>query len=292
MRLLWCAFVLALCGAAEAVELELPATARQLVTRDTPLDRYLAPVGPFAEGALPTQMVEGAVARSAWRIDVAGLTPLQLIAPLRDQLTQADFRIMLDCAAQECGGYDFRFATEVLPAPNMYVNIRNYHVLTGVRDGEAVSILASASSGVSFIQIIRASEAAAASDTPIPPAAPQGLLADGHVVLDGLEFDSGTSELNGGPFEALESLVQILRGRASLRIALVGHTDNVGDLDTNTALSISRADAVRRYLIAQYDIAADRLEVEGLGFLAPLTSNLTEAGRETNRRVEAVVLAE
>ena len=67
---------------------------------------------------------------------------------------------MLDCAALGCGGYDFRFEMEVLPAPNMYVNIRNFHVLTGLRKSqsggdETITILASASSGASFVQIIQ-----------------------------------------------------------------------------------------------------------------------------------------
>ena len=95
----------------------MPVSAKQTVTRDTAQDRYFAPVGVFADGALPTQMIEGAVARSAWRIEAAGLTPLQIIAPMRDQLEAAGYALALDCAAVECGGYDFRFAAEVLPAP-------------------------------------------------------------------------------------------------------------------------------------------------------------------------------
>lgn len=288
-------------GTAQAVELQLPMGARQMITRDTVQDRFFLPVGPFADGALPTQMIEGTVKRSAWRIDVAGLTPLQLVNPLRAQLDEAGYRIVLDCAAQVCGGYDFRFAAEVLPAPNMYVNIRNFHVLTAVRaPQEAVTILASASSGASFIQIIQtgseeATAAAAGAPVFVAPASGQadvqnGLAQNGHAVLAGLEFGSGTSELGGGPYAVLEELAQAMTMQPEMRIALVGHTDNVGSLDVNTALSVSRASAVRTYLINQYDIAAVRIEVQGAGYLAPLTTNLTEAGREANRRVEAVVL--
>jgi hypothetical protein len=104
-------------GRCASLELPLPVSAKQTVTRDTAQDRYFAPVGVFADGALPTQMIEGAVARSAWRIEAAGLTPLQIIAPMRDQLEAAGYALALDCAAAECGGYDFRFAAEVLPAP-------------------------------------------------------------------------------------------------------------------------------------------------------------------------------
>lgn len=299
-------------GAAQAVELQLPASARQVMSRDTSQDQYTAPTGPFAEGHVPGTLIEGSVARSAWRIDVAGLTPLQLIAPLRRQLVDAGFEIVLDCAAHACGGYDFRFGTEVLPAPSMYVNIRNFHVLTALQTGGnapdvAVSVMASASSGASYVQIMQAGSTQITTDirtsavTPQPniapvPAAPSGpmetlLARDGHVVLDGLRFESGTSDLGVGPFEVLRTLADTLRANPDVTIALVGHTDNVGSLDGNIALSRNRARAVRERLIGRYDIPAARVEAEGMGYLAPHTSNLTAQGREANRRVEAVVLA-
>ena len=241
------------------------------------------------------------MARAAWRIEAVGLTPFQIIAPMRDQLEAAGFTLALDCAAAECGGYDFRFAAEVLPAPNMYVNIRNYHAITGVRgDGsEVVNIIASASSGASFVQIIQAGAAAepVVSVAPDPlslPVGPQAerLIREGHIVLGGLDFESGTSTLGAGPFEALSQLAQILQAQPDLRIALVGHTDNVGSLEGNIALSQGRAEAVRQYLVAQYRIEPARLEVRGIGYLSPLASNMSQEGREANRRVEAVVLAE
>ena len=299
-----CALAVVCGGAAQAVELQLPAGARQLIVRDTVQDRYFAPIAPFSEGELPTQMLAGAVARSAWRVDGAGLIPLQLITPLRDQLADVGFRIVLDCAASECGGYDFRFATEVLPAPNMYVNIRNYHVITakgGDLDApEIVTILASSSGGASFVQIIQAGgkgveniidTVTASTTTPVTKGnIGESLLKDGRVVLAGLTFRSGTFDLGEGPFAVLTDLAQALQSQPEMRIVLVGHTDNVGSLDGNIELSRSRANAVRTRLIERYEIAPQRLEAQGLGYLAPYTTNLSEAGRETNRRVEAVLL--
>jgi len=303
------ALLIVLAGAAHAVELRLPAGAQQMIARDTVQDRFSAPVGVFGDGTLPRVTVDGSVARSAWRIDVADLTPLQLMAPLRAQLEAVGFRVVLDCVAADCGGYDFRFASEVLPAPNMYVNIRNYSALTALRGpddapSEVVNIIASASTGASFVQLIQAGTEAAQAEVdvvaPVPAteqtvvqgSLPQGLLGDGHFVLAALDFESGTSALGRGPFAVLENLAEAMRAQPELRIALVGHTDNVGSLDGNIALSISRAQSVRQRLITQYDIAPARLEARGMGYLAPLTTNATEAGREVNRRVEAVVLAD
>ena len=75
-----------------------------------------------------------------------------------------------------------------------------------------------------------------------------------------------------------------------MRIALVGHTDTVGGLEANINVSRARARSVRQRLIESYGIAEERLDAEGMGYLAPVASNLTAEGRDQNRRVEVVLL--
>jgi len=79
--------------------------------------------------------------------------------------------------------------------------------------------------------------------------------------------------------------------RPEMRIALVGHTDAVGALDTNIELSRARAQAVRDLLIETYGVEGDRMEAHGIGFLSPRAPNDSERSRDLNRRVEAVVIA-
>lgn len=295
-----------------ALELQLPATARLTAERDTAPDRYAAPVGVFSEGEVARVNIDGAVQRAAWRLDTPGLTALQVMRPLRRQLQEAGFEIVLDCAARECGGFDFRFAIEVLPGPNMYVNLRAFHAVTGLRkseDGdvqEAVTLLASTAATSAYVQIIQARSADAPKADTVPLVAEpvaeaplsngagdiaKRLRAQGHLVLDRLEFETGTSDLGPGPFATLERLAELLRADPDLRVALVGHTDAVGGLESNIALSRRRAEAVRQWLIDGHAVAADRLEAHGAGYLAPRASNLTETGREANRRVEVVLLS-
>jgi outer membrane protein OmpA-like peptidoglycan-associated protein len=69
---------------------------------------------------------------------------------------------------------------------------------------------------------------------------------------------------------------------------VVGHTDNVGQLPANLDLSHRRADAVVKILSTKYSIAASRLDAQGVGPLAPVASNDSDAGRAKNRRVELV----
>ncbi|MEZ6030244.1 MAG: OmpA family protein [Hyphomonadaceae bacterium] len=69
------------------------------------------------------------------------------------------------------------------------------------------------------------------------------------------------------------------------QLRIEGHTDEVGEDDSNVALSLRRAEAVRTALIRR-GVAADRLIAEGFGATHPIADNTTEAGRARNRRIE------
>lgn len=298
--LLW----LALCPAS-LWALDLPAGAQQLSQRDSPLDSYALPTGAFAEGAVPAVMTEGRVDRQTWRIS-GEATTLQLLGPLRDQLQDAGYVVLFECADLSCGGFDFRFGTEVVPAPDMHVDIRDFRFLSATRNnGEALSLLVSRYRSSAYLQVIRVGPGEPLPDplptTPetevpesqpkIPPmVSPELLIAQGHLVLDDLVFLTGAIQLGEGPYDSLNMLGVFLADNPEYRIALVGHTDSVGDLQSNIALSRQRAEAVRARLIAEYGAAADRVSAEGMGYLAPRASNLTPEGREANRRVEVILL--
>ena len=79
-----------------------------------------------------------------------------------------------------------------------------------------------------------------------------------------------------------------LKADPTLKLNVVGHTDNVGGMDSNMKLSMARGEAVVQALVARYGIAADRLKGYGVSSLAPVASNDSDAGRAKNRRVELV----
>lgn len=306
------AVLLALVLASPVWALDLPANARMTAERLSQSDSYAAPVAVFDNGAIPEVSIEGVVRRQAWRIASPGLTPLQVLDPLRRQLSEAGFDILLDCADRSCGGFDFRFGTEVLPAPNMYVNVSDFRFLTAVKGNDAATmqtttLLVSTTRDAAYLQIIEArsdggnltptaakgSVAVAQGTVKLVPAASgdvADLLTHGYRVLEGVDFASGTQELGDTEFDAIADLAAFLQDNPSLRIMLVGHTDSVGGLDGNIALSRARARSVRQRLIDRYSIKPERLRGEGMGYLAPRASNLTPEGREANRRVEAVLL--
>ena len=60
-------------------------------------------------------------------------------------------------------------------------------------------------------------------------------------------------------------------------------------MDGNIALSKRRAGSVLERLVTAYDIPRRQLEAEGMGYLSPLDTNLTDDGRDANRRVEVII---
>lgn len=110
----------------------------------------------------------------------------------------------------------------------------------------------------------------------------------GHVSVYGIFFDSGKSDLKPESDSAIIQISKLLMVNASLKLYVVGHTDNVGNIDANMKLSNDRANEVVKTLVANYGIAADRLKSYGVASLAPVASNDTEEGRAKNRRVELV----
>lgn len=299
-----CAALAAFPAKAQDFGLSLPQGSRQLTERIRVLDSYDLPTGVWANGILPVRALEGRVEKRSWRISVGSKTTLQILAPLRDQILEAGFDLLLDCAAQTCGGFDFRFATEVIPSPDMYVAVRDFRFLSAMRGDEALSLLVSRNSPDAYVQLIRVLPTGTPEtedEITVAPAPAQGpapidmlgrLQSRGRVILSGLDFGTGAGALGEGPFDVLGELAQILAADPALRLALVGHSDNVGSLDSNVDLSRRRAEAVRDRLIEQYGIAPDRLEAQGAGYLAPIASNLTAEGRDANRRVEAVLMAQ
>ena len=109
----------------------------------------------------------------------------------------------------------------------------------------------------------------------------------GHVAVYGILFDTGKATLQPASDGSLNQILQMLQQDDSLKVLIEGHTDNVGALVANQALSEKRAQAVRDWLTAK-GIAAERLTAKGYGASKPVADNNTEEGRAKNRRVELV----
>ncbi len=108
------------------------------------------------------------------------------------------------------------------------------------------------------------------------------------LVINDLLFDTGGSKLKLQSQKRLEPLVRYLIDNEKREIIVEGHTDSMGEADSNKRLSLQRADAVKQFLIAR-GIQPTRIETRGFGEEVPVASNTTNAGRSLNRRVEIVI---
>jgi OOP family OmpA-OmpF porin len=115
-----------------------------------------------------------------------------------------------------------------------------------------------------------------------------GLKATGHIAVEGILFETGKADLKPESNAAIAEVAKLLKGDASLKLFVVGHTDNVGAIDGNMKLSQDRAQAVVQALVKTHGIDALRLKSYGAGPYAPVASNDAEEGRAKNRRVELV----
>ena len=67
-------------------------------------------------------------------------------------------------------------------------------------------------------------------------------------------------------------------------IKVSGHTDSVGNDQSNLRLSEQRADAVMNALIER-GVRAEAMNATGMGEADPIASNNTAEGRAQNRRI-------
>lgn len=113
------------------------------------------------------------------------------------------------------------------------------------------------------------------------------ISASGHVALYGIQFDHDQATFKSQSQSTIDEIAKVLAADPGMKLYIVGHTDDVGALEYNNDLSRRRAASVVDALVAG-GVAATRLTPIGIGPVAPIGSNETEAGRALNRRVELV----
>jgi outer membrane protein OmpA-like peptidoglycan-associated protein len=124
-----------------------------------------------------------------------------------------------------------------------------------------------------------------------PDTKPQRIeITDNQIVIkQRINFATGKATILPDSFVVLDDVAQVLRDYPQLRVEIGGHTDNVGDDAANQRLSKSRADAIFEYLLSK-GVAAQRMTTVGYGETRPIDTNMTDTGKQNNRRVEFVIL--
>lgn len=98
-----------------------------------------------------------------------------------------------------------------------------------------------------------------------------------------VHFAYDKSDLTDASRATLDGKVRVFQSNPTMRILIVGHTDDRGTGAYNLALGTRRAEAVRDYLVAQ-GVATSRIELETRGETQPMTAGDTESAWADNRR--------
>lgn len=102
-------------------------------------------------------------------------------------------------------------------------------------------------------------------------------------------FDFGKHDLRPEADSLLAQVLAFTKGKDNFTIRITAHTDSIGSLSNNEALSNRRAQSVKDFLIKN-GIEAERISFAFFGEKKPVTNNASEEGRQRNRRATVEVL--
>ncbi|HML79246.1 OmpA family protein [Geobacter sulfurreducens] len=124
---------------------------------------------------------------------------------------------------------------------------------------------------------------------PLPMAAEPtpGLMK--YCITLNMEFDIDKANVRPQYHDEVKRVADFLKEYPSTTAVIEGHTDNVGDDAYNMRLSQRRAESVVNYLVDNFGIDRARLSARGFGKTRPIADNSTEAGKQRNRRIEAII---
>ena len=124
----------------------------------------------------------------------------------------------------------------------------------------------------------------------IPSVSVRGTNRGVVISMGGVLFAQGSSQIRNDARARLKMLVELLKRYPDYKIITEGHTDSVGPEEANLKISSERAYNFLRYMVDREGIPLERLSSVGYGESRPIASNINEAGRRQNRRVDIVIL--
>ena len=264
-------------------------------------DEYALLLGKVKKAKTPGkhEALEGKLTRASYEI-AKGRTTLEVFRNYETALAGKGFATLFKCKNKDCGGRAFNH-TAVPYWDGFAENYSDQRYLAAKKEGPggtvyaALYVVRNHSTGgpkrnriyaqLDIVEITAMREKMEVVDA---AAMQKALDAAGHIALYGILFDHNSANIRPASKKALAEIAKLLKARPKLKLFVVGHTDNQGKLAYNRTLSQRRAESVVAYLNKVHRVKNARLVPHGLGFLAPVATNRTEAGRQKNRRVELV----
>jgi len=264
-------------------------------------DEFALLLGPAQNRGKPGkhEKLEGKITRASYEIE-KGRTTLEVLRNYEKRLAEQGFQPLYACVNKDCGGRAFNHT--VVPYWRGFAeNYEDQRYLALSKKGASGDVYLSLyvvrnhSEGgprhdriYAQVDVIEIAKMDVGMEVVDATKMKKEIDAHGHIALYGILFDTNSAKLRNESQKALAEIAKLLKVQATLKLFVVGHTDNQGELAYNLKLSRARAKSVVEYLRSEHGIAAARLEAHGLAFLAPVASNNSDDGRQKNRRVELV----
>jgi len=122
---------------------------------------------------------------------------------------------------------------------------------------------------------------------PPPPAAPTPI----DKLTIHVNFDFDKSQIRKTDVGELQKALAFVKKYPGYKISVEGHTDSRGSDKYNQALSVRRAEAVKKYLLDNGATDGDKIKAVGFGESRPIADNKTDKGKFENRRVEILIFS-
>jgi outer membrane protein OmpA-like peptidoglycan-associated protein len=274
-------------------------------------DEMALPTGPVGyDGPTTAIDVEGPRTRVIYAVP-GDRSPLEVVRNYRAELTAQGFDTAYECGKADCGPtgamvqhfYPLSGRLKTIPrlterAFSLPRDDHRYLLARHPQTGRTVSVYAAFETfdhdprtRDKTLVLVDVFEGAAMTQRMELVSAEQmtaGLTADGRVSLYGIRFAHDSDVLTPESDPTLAEIARALAASASMQLFVVGHTDMTGDHDYNLDLSRRRAASVVAALTGRFGVQGARLQAAGVGPLAPVADNASDAGRALNRRVELV----
>ncbi len=123
---------------------------------------------------------------------------------------------------------------------------------------------------------------------PIPAAEPTPERMKNCVSLN-IVFEIDKAEIRPQYNDEVAKVGDFMNKYPTTTAFIEGYTDEVGSDDYNMQLSQRRAESVVKSLVEKFGIDSSRLSAKGYGKTRPIADNSTDAGRQKNRRINAII---
>jgi outer membrane protein OmpA-like peptidoglycan-associated protein len=169
-------------------------------------------------------------------------------------------------------------------AGNNYVFLPTWSIVSGGGTITPAGLFTAGSVPGVYTNTIKASSGGVAGYTTVTVTSSAALTEASSATMQELvHFAYDKSDLTADSRAALDAKVKVFQSNPTMRILIVGHTDDRGTGAYNLALGTRRAEAVRDYLVAQ-GVASNRIDLETRGETQPLASGDSEDAMAQNRR--------